>query len=141
MVRKVLQCDSTNRKVFIAPKIDEVTQRNKLFEFKGIILEKVCDFIIDSGSTKNLISWKLVRELGLQTEPHFRPYRVGWIKNGLETRIERVCKIPVAFGKVYCDVLVYEVIDMDSCHVLLGRPRQYDVDALFRGRANTHEFY
>ena len=30
---------------------------------------------------------------------------------------------------------------MDACHILLGRPWQYDTDYIHRGRANTIEFY
>ena len=29
---------------------------------------------------------------------------------------------------------------MDVCHILLGRPWQYDVQAIHRGRENTYEF-
>lgn len=29
---------------------------------------------------------------------------------------------------------------MDVCHILLGRPWQYDLQAIHRGRENTYEF-
>ncbi|CAL9020785.1 unnamed protein product [Prunus brigantina] len=31
----------------------------------------------------------------------------------------------------------HDVIDMDACHILLGRPWQFDVDATFKGRDNV----
>lgn len=33
-----------------------------------------------------------------------------------------------------------DVLDMDACHILLGRSWQYDVQAVHRGRENTYEF-
>ncbi|KAI3868440.1 hypothetical protein MKW92_001633, partial [Papaver armeniacum] len=55
VVRKLIQCEGRNKKVLFVPKVDDESQRKKLFMLKGIILEKVCDFIIDSGSTENLV--------------------------------------------------------------------------------------
>jgi hypothetical protein len=37
---------------------------------------------------------------------------------------------------VLCDV-----VEMDACHVLLGRPWQYDVDATYKGRDNVYLFW
>ncbi|CAL8993802.1 unnamed protein product [Prunus brigantina] len=36
----------------------------------------------------------------------------------------------------YRDDVLCDVIDMDACHILLGRPWQFDVDATFKGRDN-----
>ena len=33
------------------------------------------------------------------------------------------------------------MMDMDACHVLLGRPWHYDVDATYKGRDNTFMFW
>lgn len=81
-------------KELLVPKVLEESRRKILFMFEGIILEKVCDFV----------SWGLLREPGLPTEPHPHPCRVGWIKIRLATRIERVCKIPIVFGRVHASV-------------------------------------
>ena len=40
---------------------------------------KVCQVIIDSGSTENIVSKKLVAALNLQVESHPNPYKVNWI--------------------------------------------------------------
>ncbi|GFY97663.1 hypothetical protein Acr_12g0002040 [Actinidia rufa] len=34
-----------------------------------------------------------------------------------------------------------EVVDMDACHLLLGRPWQHDVDAVHKGKDNVYVFY
>lgn len=45
------------------PHTDIETQRSNLFRTRGTIMNKVCDIIIDNGSTDNLISWKAVNKL------------------------------------------------------------------------------
>jgi hypothetical protein len=39
-------------------------------------------FIVDRGSQKNLISAEVVKQLGLSTKPHPRPYNIGWLHQG-----------------------------------------------------------
>jgi hypothetical protein len=34
-----------------------------------------------------------------------------------------------------------DVVEMDACHVLLGRPWQYDVNATYKGRDNVYLFW
>ncbi|KAA0038206.1 uncharacterized protein E6C27_scaffold270G00430 [Cucumis melo var. makuwa] len=40
----------------------------------------------------------------------------------------------------YKDQIICDVLDMDACHILLGRPWQYGTNYVHRGRANTIEF-
>jgi hypothetical protein len=37
---------------------------------------------IDSGSQKNFISTKVVKQLGLSTTPHSQPYNIEWLRRG-----------------------------------------------------------
>jgi hypothetical protein len=37
-------------------------------------------FIFDSGSQNNLISAEVVKQLGLFTTPHPKPYNIGWLR-------------------------------------------------------------
>eukprot|EP00253_Pinus_taeda_P025886 PITA_25886 len=39
-------------------------------------------FIVDSGSQKNLISAEVVKRLGLPTIPHLQPYNIRWLHQG-----------------------------------------------------------
>ena len=32
------------------------------------------------------------------------------------------------------------MVEMDACHVILGRPWQFDVDATYKGRDNVYVF-
>ena len=52
------------------------------FKTRCTIQVKVCQVIIDSGSSENLVSKKLVSVLKVKTEPHPNPYKVSWIKKG-----------------------------------------------------------
>ena len=57
-------------KFSLAPKFKEDNQRNKIFKTRGTINDKVCNVIIDSGSSENIISKALVDVMGLSTEKH-----------------------------------------------------------------------
>jgi hypothetical protein len=39
-------------------------------------------FIVDSGSQKNLISAEVMKRLGLPTTPHPQSYTIGWLHQG-----------------------------------------------------------
>lgn len=51
-----------------------------------------------------------------------------------------ICTIQLSIGNGYKDSVICDVSDMDACHVLLGRPWQYDLQAVHKGRDNTYEF-
>ena len=36
------------------------------------------------------------------------------------------------------DIFLCDVVEMDACHLLLGRPWQYDMDATYSCRMNTY---
>lgn len=62
------------------PHVTKDPQITNLLRTRGTILGKVCDIIVDNGSTDNLISDQAVKKLGLRVENHPKPYKVGWIK-------------------------------------------------------------
>lgn len=86
------------------------------------------------------MSKALVDKLQLRTKNHPFPYKIGWIKRGAEIKVTEICCIHLSIGKSYRDAVTCDVGDMDACHVLLGRPWQYDVDVIHKGRDNTYEF-
>ena len=97
--------------------------------------------IIDSGSSKNVVSKALVEALNLKTEKHPSPYKIAWIKKGLEVQVLEVCEFPSSIGKYYKDEIVCDVVDMDTCHILFKRTWYYDVDATYKGWDNTFVFW
>ncbi|PKI55968.1 hypothetical protein CRG98_023644 [Punica granatum] len=53
---------------------------NNIFRSTCTIENKVCYFIIDSGSCKNIVSAEAVQKLGLRTEQHPKSYKQAWLK-------------------------------------------------------------
>ncbi|GKA15666.1 putative nucleotidyltransferase, ribonuclease H, partial [Tanacetum coccineum] len=48
--------------------------------------------------------------------------------------------VPFYVGNTYKDNVWCDVVPMDACHLLLGRPWEYDHDITHNGRTNTYSF-
>ena len=57
--------------------------------------KRVCDIIIDSGSSENIVSKAMVTKLGLQTSKHPAPYKICWIKHGTKVKVTEVCLLRI----------------------------------------------
>ena len=101
---------------------------------------KVCRFVIDAGRCDNIISKEAVKKLGLKTEKHPRPYKLAWLKKGGEVTVGRRAFVTFSIGKKYKDDIWCDVVDMNMCHLLLGRPWQYDRTVQHNGRTNSCSF-
>lgn len=93
--------------------------------------------IIESGSTNNLVSTKMVYKLGLVETTHPAPYKVSWLQKGHQIIVTEQCKVEIQIG-TYKDAILCDVMPMDVCHVLLGRPWQFDRKVIHDGRRNTY---
>ena len=71
------------RRLLLAPKREGHPQRHSIFKTRCTVNRKVCDVIIDSGSTENIVFHTMVSKLGLKVEKHPSPYSIGWIKKGV----------------------------------------------------------
>ena len=129
------------QRLLLTPRVECGDQWNEIFRARCIISKRVCDLIINSGSVENIASKSLVTKLGLKTEKHPSPYKIGWIKKGTETVVTQRCHITFFMGKFYVDEVVCDVIEMDGCHLILGRPWQYDVDATHSCKDNVYMFF
>ena len=127
------------QKVLLSSK-EEEGQRRNLFRTHCSIQNKLCNLIVDNGSTENLVSHKLVEYLKLPTEPHVKPYSLGWVSKGPEAKVSRTCRVPISIGRYYREDVLCDVLTMDVCHVLLGRPWQYNRDVTYRSKANVMMF-
>jgi hypothetical protein len=101
---------------------------------------KVCQLVIDSGSCENVMVEEVVKKLALETKQHPNPYRLEWLKKGNDVVISKHCLMSFSIGVRYKDKMWCDVVAMDACHLLLGRPWQYDWSAHHNGRKNTYSF-
>ena len=129
----------TRRTLSIQPKTNEREQRENLFHSRCLVSEKVCSLIIDGGSCTNVASESLVRKLRLVTKPHPRPFRLEWLNDTGEQYIREQVAVPLTIGR-YEDEVLSNVLPMDACHILLGRPWQFDKKTIHDGYTNRHSF-
>ena len=99
----------------------------------------MCKVIGDSGSTDNIISEEAVRTLKLEKVPHTSPYKVTWLNKGQSVLVNEQTTVEFSIGG-YKDKLICDVFPMDACHLLLGRPWQYDRGAIYDRKENTISF-
>ncbi|XP_051127619.1 uncharacterized protein LOC127249069 [Andrographis paniculata] len=114
-------------------------QRENLFQTRCIIGGKVCSLIIDSGSCTNIVSELAVRKLNLLTTPHPKPFKLQWVSNCGELNVNKQVTVSIKINN-YKDEVVCDVLPMQACHVLLGRPWQFDSKAHHDGYLNRYSF-
>jgi hypothetical protein len=92
---------------------------------------------VDSRSTDNLVSTEMVEKLELETTDHPSPYKVSWLQKGHHVSVTKQCLVEIKIGE-YNDKFMCDVIPMDICRLLLGRPWQYDRNEVHDERMNTY---
>jgi len=112
-------------------------QREAIFHTRCTIGGKVCSLIIDGGSCANVASKTLVDKLKLSASPHPAPYTIQWLNHDKGIQVSSRCLLTLSIGKTYKDEIWCDVIPMDACHVLLGRPWLFDRHVTHDGRLNT----
>ena len=60
----------------------ESSQRKALFRSTCKFQGKIFKLFVDSGSTNNLVSTKMVEKLKLRKVKHPTPYKVSWLHKG-----------------------------------------------------------
>uniref|UniRef100_A0A2N9J4T0 Uncharacterized protein n=1 Tax=Fagus sylvatica TaxID=28930 RepID=A0A2N9J4T0_FAGSY len=120
-------------------KEEESRQRENLFHTRCFVNNKVCSVIIDGGSCTNVASTYLVEKLALTTLKHPHPYRLQWLNECGEIKVTRQVLVALSIGK-YEDKVLCDVVPMHACHLLLGRPWQYDKRAKHDGFTNRYSF-
>ena len=87
---------------------DEV-QRENIFHTRCHVQNKVCSVIIDGRSCTNVASTTMVEKLEMPTSKHPHPYKLQWLNNNGEVRVNKQVLISFRIGKyddeVLCDVV------------------------------------
>nr|XP_027113049.1 uncharacterized protein LOC113731782 [Coffea arabica] len=81
----------------------------------------------------------MVEKLALPTLRHPTPYRLQWLNDSGDVRVTKQVQVPFRIGK-YEDVVLCDVVPMQACHILLGRPWQFDKGVTFDGITNKYSF-
>ncbi|KAE8663201.1 putative Quercetin 3-O-methyltransferase 1 [Hibiscus syriacus] len=128
------------RKSLLNPKGDSGDDwlRTNIFHTTCTVADKVCKMIIDSDSCENVVSEEVVQKLQLKTDHHPKPDKLSWLNKSSEVTVDRRCLVSFSIGRKYFDNAWYDVVSMDACHILLGRPWQYDRSVIHDGRKNTY---
>ncbi len=127
------------RKILLATKIEDVDWlKDNIFYTTCSINAKICNLIIDGGSCENVVSQEEIDKLGLQTSDHPTPYKLSWLKKGSSVKVEKRCLISFSIRKQFHDEVLCDVVKMDACHLLLGRPWQHDRSAIHDGKRSSY---
>ncbi|XP_051133023.1 uncharacterized protein LOC127252761, partial [Andrographis paniculata] len=119
----------TLRALSTLPKeVEDTEQRENLFHGRCKIATKVCSLIIDGGSCTNVISDLAVKRLNLRMNLHPRPYKLQWLNNCGEINVTKQVLVEIEL-QGYKDEVKCDVVPMQACHILLGRPWQFDKEA------------
>ena len=94
---------------------------------------------MDSGSSDNIVSETLVKTLKLKMNVHPTPYKISWVMDDTIKEVKEICTLTLNIMKKYQSTITCDVLQMNVCHVILGRPWQYDNKAMYDGFKNTYE--
>jgi len=87
-----------------------------------------------------VVSLSMIKKLGLQTMTHPHPYNIQWLHQSKGIRVNSWCLVSFSIGKNYQDELWCDVVSMNACHILLGRPWLYDHRVMHNGFLNSYSF-
>ena len=121
-------------------RIEGQGQRWNIFQTQCTVKNTTCKLIIDGGSYTNIVSKRLVDSLSLPTWKHPQPHCVEWLYNSGKLKVTHKVRLKFSVGN-YEDTVVCDVLPMDACHVLLGRPWQFDKRSTHEGRSNTYSLW
>ena len=127
------------RALSVQAKEDNEMQRDNIFHTRCHVQNKVCSVIIDGGSCTNVASTTMVEKLGMPTCKHPRPYKLQWLNDSGEVRVNKQVLVAFSIGK-YEDEVLCDVVPMKAGHLLLGRPWQFDRKVQHDGFTNKYSF-
>ena len=64
-------------------------QRDNIFHTRCHVQNKLCSVIVDGGSCTNVASTTMVEKLGMQISKHPRPYKLQWLNDSGEVRVNK----------------------------------------------------
>lgn len=117
---------------------DEEKKRVQLFYIKVQAKKTKVDALFDPGSQVNMISKYLVKKLGLEIQPHPKPYPLRWVCKKVHMQVIHQCKLKFAINIDYIDDVVLDVVTLDVVGIVLGSPYLFDRDFFYHRRENKY---
>ena len=99
---------------------DAEVQRDNIFHTRCYIKDKVYSMIIDGGNCTNIASTSFVKMLNLKTFKHLRSYKLQWLNDFGDVKLNKQVMISFFIGRYKVGVL-YDVVPMHVRHIFLGR--------------------
>jgi hypothetical protein len=84
-----------------------------------------------------LVSANFVTKNGLMTHAHTHPYYIQWLNNSGKAKVTHIARVHFSIG-TYHDYANCNVVPMQACSLLLGRPWEFDTDDVHHGRTNKY---
>jgi hypothetical protein len=81
----------------------------------------------------------MVVKINLKKVNHPTPYKVSWLQKGHQLLVNEQCEVELQLGN-YKDKILCDVMPMDVCQILLGRPCQFDRNVIHEGKKNIYKF-
>ena len=69
--------------------------------------------------------------------PHPHPYYIQWFNNSGKVKVTRTVHVHFSIS-TYVDYVDCDVVPMQACSLLLGRPRKFDKKFVHHGRNNQY---
>ena len=117
----------------------EQDQRHNLFQTGGVVKDRAIRIIIDGGSCNNLASLEMVEKLALPTRQRSHAYYIQWFESSRKIKVTRTTRVHFTIG-TYSDFVDCDVVPMQACSLLLGRPWQFDKESVHHGKTNQYSF-
>ena len=95
--------------------------------------------IIDGGSCTNVASTTLVEKLKLPLVKHPKSYKLQWLNECGEVKVNKQVLVLFSIGK-YTDEVLSDMVPMHAGHILLGRQWQFDRRVIHDGFKNRYSF-
>ena len=118
---------------------DAEVQRDNIFHTRCYIKDKVYSMIIDGGNCTNIASTSFVKMLNLKTFKHLRSYKLQWLNDFGDVKLNKQVMISFFIGRYKVGVL-YDVVPMHVRHIFLGRLWQKDRRVTYDGYLNRYSF-
>jgi hypothetical protein len=84
-----------------------------------------------------MVSVDFLAKIGLMTRLHTHPYYIQWLNNSAKAKVTHTARVHFSIG-TYHDYADCDVVLMQACSLLLGRPWEFDTDAIHHVRSNKY---